>query len=160
SAGGATLLNADANIDSNPLTLLAGSYYLVLAGEQAGSSPYAFQLLNAGAAPQLPPDGGPVTGTLNPGTPTTFFPRSGNAGDLLYSHPLNSPGSGNWFLYGPANQPLANKALANDLTATLPATGSYLLALFGGAASGTISYDFSAHLVSTVTNPVPTAPTA
>ena len=53
SSGGARVFNGDANNTAGPLTLLAGSYTLILVGTQTASSPYAFQLLNVNAALNL-----------------------------------------------------------------------------------------------------------
>jgi RHS repeat-associated protein len=159
SAGGATVLNTDANNDSNLLTLLAGRYSLILVGTKSTSSSYSFQLLNANTAPALPVDMGAVTGTLTPGTGATLYSLSGLKGETIYLHPTSSPGPGSWLLYESGNQSIANAALNNDLTATFPTTGTYLLALLGGSTSGPISYSFTVHLVNTVTQPIPTTAT-
>ena len=160
SAGGAVILNTNANNDSaSPITLLAGSYTLILAGTKAATSAYSFQLLNANTAPALPIDTGAVTGTLTPGTEATLYSISGVQGESLYLHPTGAPGSGSWAIYRTGNQTIADTGLDNDLVLTFPTTGTYLLALFGASTSGSISDDFSAHLVNTVTEPIPTTAT-
>ena len=156
SAGGRQVFYVDANSDNAPGPLLDGSYTLILQATVPGGS-YSFQLLEAGTAPAVPLDGTPVTSTLNPGVSATLFTVQGNAGDLVYLHPLNSPGSGTWYLYGPGGQTLAVAGIGSNLSATLPATGTYVLAIYGGNTSGPISYQFTADIANIVTVPIPSS---
>ena len=159
SAGGTQVFSTNANNDNGPITLLAGSYYLILVGSQPATAAYNLSLLDATAPPALPLDTGPISGTLNPGTSATLFRISGFAGEHLYLDGVSFSGSGTWAIYNTGNQVIAQTNFNSDLTATLPTTGTYVLALYGADTSGPVSYDFTAHLVNNVTNPISSAAT-
>ncbi len=155
SADGTDVFYTDANNDQAPGPLVQGNYFLIIEGTQSSGS-YDFQILDASAAPALTLDGTPVTGTLSPGVAATLYTVQGNAGDLDYFHSVANPGSGSWYLYGPGGQTIASAGLGSDLTATLPSTGTYILALYGGNTSGPSTYDFIANVANIVSEPIPT----
>jgi YD repeat-containing protein len=123
SAGGNQVFDIDANDDNAPVSLLEGSYRLILEGTMASGGSYSFQLLDSGAAPVLPLDGSAVTGTLNPGVSTTLYSVQGNAGDRIAFHIATSTGFWGWSLYGPGGPLPGSPGGASDFTATLPASG-------------------------------------
>ena len=93
------------------------------------------------------------TGTLATGLSTNLYQFSGTAGQSLYFEGVSdSPVDGAYAtLYNSAEVPPSNEAsgsvtsfyLENDATATLPYTGTYVLAVAGQSASNSsVSYSF------------------
>jgi YD repeat-containing protein len=137
------------NIDQNdgPLTLAeAGTYTLAIEPGLGATGPYAFQLQDTAAAPALTL-GTTVSGTLNPGLSDSLYQLSGDAGQRLNFLSL-AAASGNWALYGPANQLIGSNSLASGFVANLPVAGTDVLVIQGNSTTAPVSYQFQATDVS------------
>ena len=125
--------------NQGPYTLnQAGTYTLTLSTPDNQTGNYAFTLYDTSTATSVTP-GTVVTGTLATGLSTNLYQFSGTAGQSLYFEGLkDSPSAGSYAtLYNPGNGYVTAFYLENHTTATLPYTGTYLLAVAGQAAPAT-----------------------
>ncbi|HXG09846.1 MAG TPA: cohesin domain-containing protein [Gemmataceae bacterium] len=157
SPSGATVITTAPASDLGPFTLPeAGTYRLVFdyPGENTGS--YSFRLLDVAAPPVATVTlDTTVTDAVNPGLEADLYRFSGTAGQRLFFDSLLVPsGSGTWQLFGPANQFVASNTLGFDFEATLPADGTYVLALQGLNPSAPVNYSFRIVTPDTTTTPL------
>ncbi|MEP1075191.1 putative Ig domain-containing protein [Leptolyngbya sp. PL-A3] len=130
--------------DSGPYTLTqAGTYHLVIQGEQNTPTNYEFQLLSLD-------DGQPLTftlpnrGTLTSGLQQVSYSFQGEAGQRLFFDSRTASGN-QWMLYGPDNQLVqAPTSLWNDFELELQRSGTYTLIL-GGSEVNPLNYDFTVY---------------
>jgi len=129
--------------DEGPYTLVeAGNYRLIFSGRFRETGDYSFRLLDTAEAPTLSLDT-TFTDALDPGLETDLYLYRGTAGEKLFFNQLASPAGGRWYLYGfEDNYPLGDRGLISNFEVTLPADGTYVLALEGTVSSGTINYSF------------------
>ncbi len=125
----------------------SGTYQLTVAGQDAATGNFAFRLADVSGAP--PVDVGQVvTGTIAAPSGSTYYILAGTAGERVLVH--NASGgypSGMWTLYGPDGANVSKlTSLSSDFVATLPVTGTYLLAL-DSFAQQPLDYSFE------ITNP-------
>jgi RHS repeat-associated protein len=135
-----TITNPSGNIvfegdlaeDGLPITLnQSGSYAVTVDGDRDNLGEYEFVLVDDTLP--LTIDGTPVSSQLT-AKETVFYSISGTQGQQLQLDSLlNTPGA-NWTLYIPSSTSgdatvLESGSLSEDLTATLPIDGEYILAL-------------------------------
>jgi subtilase family serine protease len=140
--------------DSGPVTLLqTGTYYVIAGNNTSGTPAYRFHLLDTSSAPAVTV-GTPVSGTLNADNRTDLYRLTGQAGQQfviqsntiyvnldVYSLDNNRIGSlGGGGGYGFTN-------------VTLPADGTYVVAVKNAYQTGTINYTFTVR--PQVTNTIP-----
>jgi hypothetical protein len=141
--GGNEIFNVGVDQDSSgPFTLSeAGTYQLVVAGTGGSAGAYAFQILDAAAAPALSLDS-VVSGTLTPGSSSALWRVTPPvAGESLYFATL-AGGNGAWYLYGAGNQNLGGNSLSGDFTINNPPDGELLLVVSGYTPSAPVDYSF------------------
>ena len=148
---GTQIFSVNSDQDSGPFTLnQTGEYRLVIYGNNDTSGTYGFRILDAAAAP-LVTLGATVNGSIPQATGTDVYRISGTAGQRLFFEDLSTTSttdsSSTWQLFGPGNQNVTSSylfyAFANrNMEVTLPATGTYLLSVHGGAAAGPVPYSF------------------
>jgi hypothetical protein len=144
---GVTLFSVNSATDKGPITLHQdGAYALILSGSGDATSMVTFQLLDLGSAtPTIP--GSTITDSLSDQTQTRLYRFSGVQGQRLDLKSLSaSANQAYWALLGLQDQYLAQapNLAANIGTVTLPATGSYVLAVIGtGSASFPVTYQLS-----------------
>ncbi|QEH35011.1 Calx-beta domain protein [Aquisphaera giovannonii] len=145
---GSAATSNNAIYDSAPFTLTqAGSYFLRFETSSASVEDYSFRLIDVAQSPaQAYTLDTTKSDTLDPGLSADLYRFDGTAGQRVYVDIL-SPASdftGRWYLYDPSNAQIAGNYLnaSYDGEVTLGATGRYVLAFLGGAASGTLDYSF------------------
>jgi RHS repeat-associated protein len=130
--------------DRGPFTLIEeGTYRLILSANFGQTGNYNFRLLDATAADTLELDT-TITDTLDPGNSSKIYQFEGTTDQRIFFDQLLNPNSGNWIVYGPANQFVRSSFIGNDLDVTLPTNGTYLLVVEGNTADGTTDYSFKA----------------
>src|SRR5208337_3882153 len=152
--------------DDGPYTLTqAGTYTLTVNGSGATTGAYDFVLNDTSAAPTIATNT-PVSDTVPTGFSTNLYQISGTAGEQIYfqaqsiTDSSSNPDPSNyldWALYGPNSQQIASPYYYgfNDFTATLPADGTYVLAVVGeGYTTSSIDYSFEAFQTVTSTTPM------
>ena len=154
---GTTALTVLSGINPNPVPFTlqeTGTYQLVFdgVGDQVGA--YIFRMSDLASA-RLITMGPAKSGQLNPLSETDLYAFDGIGGaSVLLDRLANSSSSANWRLFGLTNQILANGNIATDLSAVLPATGRYVIAIEGsGAVTGT-PLDYQFQVTTTVDTPV------
>ncbi len=142
-SGQTIFFNGDADSNRAPVTLAeVGTYKLVVDGNGADTGNYSFNLIDVGAASLLSLNAN-ISGTLDPGLKTLIYRINGTAGQKLkFDSLLTSSANGNWTLYNLNNSSLGGYNLATDFNITLPNDGTYVLAIDGNNASGTVNYNF------------------
>jgi predicted secreted protein len=134
SPAGATVFSGNSQNDVGPFTLTqSGTYTLVFDGGADNLGDISFQLLDLSAATAYSL-GTPINDSLADQTQTRLYKFSGTTGQRLNLQSVSAPsGSTLWGLYGPADQLIGNQQGigANIGIVTLPATGSYTLAIIG-----------------------------
>lgn len=141
SGGLQSILTTNTSSDSTPLTLTeGGTYYLVVSSNQAASSSYQFQILNASAATSITL-GTPFGGTLSPGLAAQVYSLAGTAGQSLFFQSISASGSGSWSLYDAANSLLTSAGLGTNFETVLHSTGTHTLVLTGSSTGGPITYN-------------------
>ncbi len=131
---GLSLHSGSAEWDSSLLTLpQTGDYRVVLDGDGRGTGDFRFQLLDAASADALSLDTF-ISDSLAEDGQTRLYRFVGSADQLLY---FDAQGNGNtnayWTLYRADGGVLASTVVASDFEVTLPAAGSYVLAVNGQA---------------------------
>ena len=157
------------NQDQGTYTLpVAGTYTLTVLGSESSyynivgaTGSYAFDLSDVSTAPALA-TGSVVSGTLATGLTTDIYQLSGTAGEVVYFEGLKDvPSNGAWAeLLGPQDGTVTSFWLENDAQATLPYTGTYVLAIMGQSGSNSsVAYSFEAFAgaVTTASLPMNTA---
>ena len=138
--------------DAGPYTLAwQGTYSLTIFSYSTtrGTGKYTFTLDDISTATPITLTSGmgtPVTSTLTAGLSANLYQFSGTAGQSLYFEGIkDSPADGaEATLYNRSNGEVTSFDTENDRQATLPTTGTYLLAVAGTSASNTsVSYSFS-----------------
>lgn len=125
--------NANSDSDVGPFTLVdSGTYSLVIDGSGATTGSFSFKLVNLSTRPAAPLDT-PFAKSLNPGYSTEWYTLNGTAGQTLYFDGLGSNAGGNWYLFGPSNEPLGSAGIGADFEVTLPRDGTYLVAMAGSS---------------------------
>ncbi len=143
SPNGTNVFSGNSESDRNLFTLTeAGTYYLLLKGNNSSSADYSFNLIDASAATAITL-GTTVTETLTPGLQADIYRINGTAGQQLYFNSLAETSNATWYLYGPGNQYVAGTSLSSDFETTLTSTGTYLLVLDGSNSNGNINYSFN-----------------
>ena len=134
--------------DAGPYTLnYPGTYTLTVYGNSGTTGAYAFVLDDTSTATSVTP-GTVVTGTLATGLSTNLYQFSGTVGQSVYFESLaNSPTTSAYAtVYNPGNGYVTAFYLngANyDVTAKLPYTGTYILAVAGlSATNSSATYSF------------------
>ena len=146
---GVTVVDQAINGDWTPLTLTeAGTYRLVIDGDNNTTGSYSFRLSDIAATTALQV-GTAISGSLNPGNEVDLYQFNGTVGQKLKFDLAAASWSGaDWVLYNTNNQAIATSSA--DFDKLLPATGLYALAIRGSSASP-VNYSF------TVTNQTPTS---
>ncbi|NEP10260.1 MAG: DUF4114 domain-containing protein [Symploca sp. SIO2C1] len=130
--------------DSYPFTLLeTGTYEITIDGNNATTGDYSFALRESALPLTV---GTPLTGTLA-AQETLLYEFVGSAGEILNFDSLSAASGGEWVLYAPNNRLLESSSLGSDFTHTLPADGTYLLALRNNL-NGGLSYDIQLNDIS------------
>ncbi|MEG5129330.1 putative Ig domain-containing protein [Microcoleus sp. ARI1-B5] len=157
-SGKEVLNNANTGADRPPFTLTEpGTYKVTVDGNTNTIGDYSFILSDA--APLLPL-GSPLSGSLG-AKETVNYKINGTAGQQLNFDSLSGGSGGEWVLYAPTNllnpdyyyenNYVGGASLSSDFTKTLPADGTYILALRNPTASP-VSYNVQANS----TQPPPT----
>ena len=132
--------------DSGPLTLTeSGTYYLLAVGASTSPLSYGFRLTDTAYEPIT--FGTTTSGTVTTATQSDIYSFTGTAGERTYFEELtdsNGSGGASWDLYGPQNQYITSASIGGDLTATLPSTGTYTLAVYNNTSYATATYSFEA----------------
>jgi protocatechuate 3,4-dioxygenase beta subunit len=130
SSGTTVVSNQQLAYDFGPFTLTqAGTYTVTVFGSGRASGKFSFQLSDLSGASPLT-FGTPSSLTLADQYAAGTFIFSGTAGQRLYL--AASSGSlydATWALYGPNNQQVGSSYYFQDIAATLPASGTYVLAI-------------------------------
>jgi hypothetical protein len=131
--------------------LPAGAYTLTVGGWGDLTGNYSFNLLNLASASAVSL-GSDVSGTLNPSNSTNLYKFSGTAGSTLYfdntafstTDPNNYIDYSRWVLYDQNGNQVFNQGLSDAGRITLPATGTYTLAIWSYVwVTGSTSYTFN-----------------
>ncbi len=156
SPGGANIINnIAASTLRNALDLLpeSGVYTLTLSSTAATEQPFAFQLIDAGAATPLVFDT-PTAGSIAPGLGMKLFRFTASAGERI-TFVSSAAGSGTWGITGiDGSQVMTFSSLTNDRVLDVPADGAYTLILRGDSAAGPVAFDFTALSNERTTTPV------
>ncbi len=121
-------INGRFSFDRGPFTLQeSGTYTLWVDGSQAGVGPFAFQLLDISAQPDLPFNTA-VTNTLDVYSEIVYR-HTGLAGEHLYFHGQPGNAGGTWTLYDPNNNYVGASSLGGDFEVVLAMNGTYTLVL-------------------------------
>ena len=152
--------------DAGPYTLTqAGTYTLTVSGSGATTGAYDFVVDDTSAAPTIATNT-VVSDTVPTGFSTNLYQISGTAGERIYFQAQSITDSSSnpdpyyylgWALYGPNSQQIASPYYGefSDFTATLPADGTYVLAVAGeGYTTSSIDYSFEAFQTVTSTTPM------
>jgi RHS repeat-associated protein len=136
--------------DNGPYTLAEnGTYTFTIFG--GGSVKYSLRLLDVAAAPAPALALGTTPGgTLSPGNAAALYRFTGKAGQRLSFHSVSASDryGATWALYGPNDNQVTSNDVGSDFTATLPADGSYVLAVLGSSPGSPVTYQSQATDVS------------
>ncbi len=132
-----------------PLTE-TGTYTLAVTGAGNATGPYGFELENDSLAPFItlsPGSGTPVSDAISTGVSTNLYQITGSPGEMLYFQALAESGGPNdlaWTLWEPGGGSIGSGNSWSGFSATLPVTGTYLLAVNGTNPSNTsgVNYNF------------------
>ncbi|MEC4811705.1 MAG: Ig-like domain-containing protein [Scytonema sp. PMC 1069.18] len=151
---GRQLFNVAANSDAWPYTLdEAGTYYLLLSGNEAVATTVSFRLFDQTSATPIALDTD-VTGSFAPeGINSLLYRFNGTAGQSLYVDQQVGGFPNKWYLYAPGGQMVIDAWVYEDGALTLPSTGEYLLAFAGNGASD-VNYKFRLVTPEFVTTPL------
>ncbi|NJR16282.1 MAG: hypothetical protein HC785_11565 [Calothrix sp. CSU_2_0] len=117
-----------------------GTYNLLVLNPQDTPTGVRFRVLDAKDAEILQPNR-LVAGNLQPGSATNLYKLSGKAEQRLYLDAISGDGI-SWSLYNSeTGQVVAGPSSMNDLEATIPTDGEYILAI-NGTSSDAVSYSF------------------
>jgi RHS repeat-associated protein len=140
SPSGIDVWSGNTTEDSPVITLLeTGTYRLVVDGKEDATGSYGFRLANLATAGSTLNLATPVTGNIA-AKETTFYTFNSNAGQRLTFDSRNAASNGEWILYAPGNNIVKSASLTEDFTTSLPASGTYILALKNNSATPT-SFD-------------------
>jgi RHS repeat-associated protein len=151
--GDTTAIFVNAAFDSAPATLTeSGTYTLVIPAGSGVATSATFRLIDLANAPAVT-FGTQTDVTASPSTRAPVYTFNGLPGQRVTFHnvAISAATNGTWTLIGPNNRSVAAANLVNDLSAELPLTGQYVLALQGSIDS--LSFQ------STRTTPAPVAAT-
>lgn len=122
--------------DFGPFTLTeAGTYNLMIVGQQSAKVDYRFKMHDLSAAQELQTNRVYANNLLR-GTDTTLYKISGKAGQRLYFDSIQGRSSDYWTLHRPGdakevfNYPYS---LSSDFSYVLPADGEYILSIRGNS---------------------------
>lgn len=128
-------INQNSDSDFGPFTLTdSGTYSLVIDGVGATVGDYSFRLVDLISQPELPLNT-VLTKTLNPGYSVDWYRFTAVGGERLFFDGLGANAGGNWYFYGPNNEPLGSAGIGGDFEVILAQPGVYLLAIAGSSAS-------------------------
>ena len=141
-----------ADFGANPvLQLAAGDYTLSIDPDADLTGAFAFRLVDLANASDVEPLtlGATLSGTLDPGSQTRFYRFDGNARDRLFFDLISeSRNSAYWRLIAPTGEVVFGPSNVDDLYATLPASGRYVLLVEGRINEGS-SVDYSLRVSNT-----------
>ncbi len=128
---------------STPALPQTGTYTLVVTGNGASTGTYSFRLLDETAAPSISLTAGTpttITGTLATGQTTDLYTFSGTAGEVVTLQGISDahPSGSTVYLYDLDRNSLTSiypEGSGSYNTATLPATGTYLIAVQGNSSA-------------------------
>ncbi len=132
----------------------AGTYTLTVTGFGSATGTFNFELEDDSQAPFLtlePGSGTAKTDSISTGLSTNLYQISGVAGESLYFQAQAESGATSdleWALWAPDGESIGGNAGAwSDFSATLPAAGTYLLAVSGLNSANTtgVSYHFEVY---------------
>ena len=135
--------------DSGIATLPSDGTYSLRIGGSDDVGDYSFQILDTGAATNLP-IGTAISDSVNPGRSTQVYTIEATAGQRLQ---FNSSGventlAGRWQLFSPANAELQSNRLTEDFEAVITDDGTYQL-IVSGLQDNPVNYGIQVNNVST-----------
>ena len=134
--------------EGGPLSLTeSGTYYLLVNGESASPINYQVRLTDTAYAPLT--FGSPTDGSFSTPAASDVYTFTGTAGEQTFFHWLsqsNGPYGVSWQLDGPDNRSIAGGSGYSDLSATLPADGTYTLVVSNNFYQGASSYSFEGYV--------------
>ncbi|TAE40439.1 MAG: DUF4114 domain-containing protein [Oscillatoriales cyanobacterium] len=136
--------------DAGPYTLTeAGTYNLLVTGEQDAPADFRFRVLDVANAAELQLNQR-TSATLEPGNPTQLYKFTGTEGQQIFFDSLTG-GNANWVLYQPGHQKgdvtrtvFGWNSISTDQDVVLPVDGEYVLAVFGNNSNTPSAYSFQA----------------
>ncbi|MCC3568788.1 MAG: DUF4114 domain-containing protein [Microcoleus sp. PH2017_31_RDM_U_A] len=136
--------------DAGPYTLTeAGTYNLLVTGEQDAPADFRFRVLDVANAAELQLNQR-TSATLEPGNPTHLYKFTGTEGQQIFFDSLTGS-SANWVLYQPGHHSgnvtrsvFGWNNISTDQDVVLPVDGEYVLAVFGNNSNTPSAYSFQA----------------
>ncbi|MCC3595807.1 MULTISPECIES: putative Ig domain-containing protein [unclassified Microcoleus] len=136
--------------DAGPYTLTeAGTYNLLVTGEQDAPADFRFRVLDVADAAELQLNQR-TSATLEPGNPTHLYKFTGTEGQQIFFDSLTGS-SANWVLYQPGHHSgnvtrsvFGWNNISTDQDVVLPVDGEYVLAVFGNNSNTPSAYSFQA----------------
>jgi RHS repeat-associated protein len=138
--------------DAGPYTLTeAGTYNLLVTGEQDAPADFRFRVLDVADAAELELNQR-TSATLEPGNPIHLYKFSGSADQRIFFDSLTGSNA-NWVLYQPGHHSgdatrivtgFEWGGINTDRDVVLPVDGEYVLAVFGNNSNTPAAYSFQA----------------